>query len=634
MKDGILKVGAATPKITVADCKSNAKEIFLAIRYAQSQGVKILCLPELCITGATCQDLFFQKKLQEEALTTLFRIAEETKDCDLLFAIGLPLSHADALYNVAAIVCHGEILGFVPKTNLSPQKDGRQFTSAPKGSQSLTIQGKEYPFGTEQCFVCSALPQCKITIEIGEDLSARDTRSSAFADATLILRLGAQPYLIGSDAYEKNLITAKTSLSHCAYVSAQAGDGESTTDFVFAGANLIAQNGKILAQALPFENGLTIADLDFDLLCAERQRFQTTLPASANRVSFDLEKTNTVFSAPLWHLPFIPADAAESEHRCSMILKMQAKGLEKRMAHTHCQRPILGISGGLDSTLALLVTCLATDALGLPRTSVFTVTMPCFGTTKRTKTNAQILCEELGVTFREIPIARSVSQHLEDLGHAQEVQDVTYENAQARERTQILMDLANMENGMVIGTGDLSELALGFATYNGDHMSMYGVNANIPKTLVRHLVRYYATHLADGKLRSTLLDIIDTPVSPELLPANGEEILQCTEDIVGPYELHDFFLFYLLRYGFSPAKIFRLASHAFTGMYPPEIILKWQKIFTRRFFNQQFKRSCLPDGVKVGTVGLSPRGDFQMPSDAMSTLWLQEIETLEQQFQK
>ncbi len=646
MKDGIIKVGAATPKITVADCQANKKTILTAIQDAADKGVKLLCLPELCITGATCGDLFYHKKLQDSAIAVLFELAEETKDLDLLFAVGLPLAYNGAIYNVGAVVCHGRILGFVPKTG----DCGRQFSSSfIPGGEYITVNGyDDGVFGSQILFSCDTMPNCRIAVEVGESLYAPTAPSAVrpCPEATVILHLGAQPYLVGKTEKQRLVFGALSSLYCCAYIHAETGDGESTTDYVFAGENLIAQNGTVSTQATPFENGLTVADIDLDLLCAERQR--KDFPTWESRLScnngspsvdlwgasFELGETVTAFSSPLWHLPFIPADKAESDRRCAEILKMQSKGLEKRMRHTHCQRPILGISGGLDSTLALLVTVMTTDALDLPRSSVLTVTMPCFGTTKRTKTNAQIICEALGVTFREIPIADAVRQHLKDLNHPEDVQDVTYENAQARERTQILMDLANMENGMVIGTGDLSELALGFATYNGDHMSMYGVNANIPKTLVRHLVRYYAEHLASDKLKASLLDIIDTPVSPELLPANGEQIVQCTEDIVGPYELHDFFLFYLLRYGFSPAKIFRLACHAFAKIYAPEVILKWQRTFTRRFFNQQFKRSCLPDGVKVGSVGLSPRGDFQMPSDAVSTLWLQEIEQLEQQYKK
>ncbi len=633
MKDGFVSVGAYTPAIRVADCAYNATQIIAAIREASESGVKILALPELCITAYTCGELFLQRTLIDGAQNALLTICDGTKDCDILAAVGLPIAHRGKLYNCAALLYRGNVLGVVPKTelpNYGEFTEVRYFTPAPEENDTITLRGREIPFGTKQLFAIPALPTCKVAVELCEDLwvAASPSLFHAQAGATVILNLSCNNETVGKGNARRDMIRMHTLKNVCAYIYAEGGEGESTTDCVYAGHNLICENGALLAESKPFTVGLTRTELDCDRIDYERRKRNSFITAKdegylVHQVPMSLAET--ALTRKISAHPFIPSCEAKLANRCEEILQLQAHALAKRMAHTHAKAAVLGISGGLDSCLALLVAVRAVDLLQLDRKTVFAVTMPCFGTTQRTKSNAQLLCECLGVSFDCVNIAASVRQHFADIGHDESLCDVTYENAQARERTQVLMDLANEKNGFVVGTGDLSELALGWATYNGDHMSMYGVNASIPKTLMRHIVRHCANTCANEALAKVLFDILDTPVSPELLPANGDEIAQCTEDLVGPYELHDFFLYHFLRHATPPKKIYRLACYAFAGQYEKEVILKWLRTFLRRFFAQQFKRSCLPDGVKVGAISLSPRGGFPMPSDAVASLWLDEL---------
>ena len=700
MKDGFIKVAAGTPDVQVADCEFNAAEIIKMVREMEAEGAKVMVFPELCITAYTCGDLFWQENLLEEAKVQLMRIAEETADVDAIIFVGLPLEYKGKLYNVAAGLNHGEILGFVPKTylpNYNEFYEARYFTSGEDVDGTVTIRRSEYglhhdeemtdedvefgleaelealeeedsfeeleeideepdyidedeteefdevdvPISSNILFICQEMPKLKIAAEICEDLWVPNPPSvgHAYHGANLIVNLSASDEVVGKDSYRKSLVSAQSARLLCGYIYATAGEGESTQDVVYGGHNLIAENGTILAESRRFVNGALYADLDIHRLDNERRRMTTCrfAPDLApegqdvfyNEVYFNAGRGVTPLTRKFDSRPFVPGIKEERERRCDEILNIQAMGLKKRLAHIHCQNAVIGLSGGLDSTLALLVTVRAFDMLGMPREKITAVTMPCFGTTDRTYNNACQLSECLGATLKEVNIREAVNLHFRDIGHDPEVHDVTYENGQARERTQILMDIANQSGGIVIGTGDLSELALGWATYNGDHMSMYAVNASVPKTLVRHLVRYYADTCEDAKLSEILLDILDTPVSPELLPPKDGVISQKTEDLVGPYELHDFFLYYMLRWTFPPKKIFRLAQNAFAGEYDDETILKWLKTFYRRFFMQQFKRSCLPDGPKVGSVAVSPRGDLRMPSDACAKLWLKQIEELE-----
>lgn len=700
MKDGFIKVAAGTPDVQVADCEFNAAEIIKMVREMEAEGARVMVFPELCITAYTCGDLFWQENLLEEAKVQLMRIAEETADVDAIIFVGLPLEYKGKLYNVAAGLNHGEILGFVPKTylpNYNEFYEARYFTSGEDVDGTVTIRRSEYglhhdeemtdedvefgleaelealeeedsfeeleeideepdyidedeteefdevdvPISSNILFICQEMPKLKIAAEICEDLWVPNPPSvgHAYHGANLIVNLSASDEVVGKDSYRKSLVSAQSARLLCGYIYATAGEGESTQDVVYGGHNLIAENGTILAESRRFVNGALYADLDIHRLDNERRRMTTCrfAPDLApegqdvfyNEVYFNAGRGVTPLTRKFDSRPFVPGIKEERERRCDEILNIQAMGLKKRLAHIHCQNAVIGLSGGLDSTLALLVTVRAFDMLGMPREKITAVTMPCFGTTDRTYNNACQLSECLGATLKEVNIREAVNLHFRDIGHDPEVHDVTYENGQARERTQILMDIANQSGGIVIGTGDLSELALGWATYNGDHMSMYAVNASVPKTLVRHLVRYYADTCEDAKLSEILLDILDTPVSPELLPPKDGVISQKTEDLVGPYELHDFFLYYMLRWTFPPKKIFRLAQNAFAGEYDDETILKWLKTFYRRFFMQQFKRSCLPDGPKVGSVAVSPRGDLRMPSDACAKLWLKQIEELE-----
>ena len=637
MQFGFVKTATATPQIRVADCDYNCGQIAAAVRQADAQGVELLVLPELCITGYTCGDLFYQQPLLRGAKDALQTLLRQTADTKTVCVVGLPLQHDGGLYNCAAVIQGGRVLGVVPKTHLpnySEFYEQRHFSPAPAGLSEITLGEEAVPFGTTLLFQSEEQPDFCFAVEICEDLwvPAPPSVRHAQAGALLIANLSASNETIGKPQYRRELVTGQSARLLCGYLYADAGDGESTTDMVFSGHSLIAENGRLLAQTVPFENALCVTEIDVQMLARERMRLNTYTAGGCSEYKTVLFSSpavsELVLTRPISAYPFVPADDRLRQQRCDMILTMQAAGLRKRLAHTRCRQAVLGVSGGLDSSLALIVCVKAMDQLGRDRKDILAVTMPCFGTTSRTRGNAQRLCEALGVSFRQVDITASVKQHFADIGQDPDVLDVTYENAQARERTQVLMDLANQTGGMVIGTGDLSELALGWATYNGDHMSMYGVNTSVPKTLVRYLVKFYADSSSDARLRQTLLDILDTPVSPELLPADGEDIAQKTEDLVGPYKLHDFFLYYVLRFGFSPKKIYVLAKQAFLGSFDDATILKWLGIFFKRFFAQQFKRSCMPDGPKIGSVCLSPRSDFRMPSDASVALWLKELDTL------
>ena len=636
MKDGFVKLAAATPAVRLADCAYHADQILRCIKEARRAGAKLLVLPELCVTGYTCGDLFLQSALLAQALAALEEIRAGSAGSDLLCVVGAPLKKDDKLYNCAIIIQNGKYLAVIPKTHLPNYGEfyeQRWFAPAPEENTTLSIGGEAVPFGAKILLCCQQLPQLRIAAELCEDLWAPDPPSTghALAGATVIANLSCSDETIGKAEYRRSLVQSQSARLCCAYLYADAGEGESTTDMVFSGHNLICENGALLAQTLPFQSGMAITEIDVQALSYERQRRNSFPPVQDEgylRIPFSLTVEETSLTRTVSPYPFIPASTADRQSRCEEILTMQAAGLAHRLGHTHAKTAVIGLSGGLDSTLALLVAVRAMKRLGRPMQDILAVTMPCFGTTSRTKSNAQRLAEAYDVSFREVDISASVRQHFADIGHDPKMLDVTYENAQARERTQVLMDLANQSGGLVIGTGDLSELALGWATYNGDHMSMYGVNASVPKTLIRHMVAYEAVVCGDETLRRTLEDILATPVSPELLPAQDGEISQKTEDLVGPYALHDFFLYYAVRWAFSPAKIYRLANDAFEGEYAPEEIKQWLLRFYQRFFAQQFKRSCLPDGPKVGSVTLSPRGDWRMPSDACATLWLEQAAAL------
>lgn len=637
MKDGFITVATATPQVAVADCEANAQAILACINEMAAAHAKVMVLPELCITGYTCSDLFWQTKLLDEAEAALSVIAEESRQVDALIAVGMPLRVAGKLLNVAAILCRGKVLGFVPKMNLPAYNEfyeTRHFTSGSADMGTVQFGGEEIPVGTNLLFSCENVVDLCVAAELCEDLWVPNPPSvqHALAGASVICNLSASDEMVGKGSYRRDLVAGQSARLVCAYLYATAGEGESTTDLVFGGQNLIAENGTVLAESTTFENEINVATIDVQRLASERRRM-STFPAAESKeyreISFALAEEETKLARFFDADPFVPSNADQLSDRCEEILNIQALGLKKRLAHTHAKSAVVGISGGLDSTLALLVTARAFDMLGLPRKGIVAVTMPGFGTTDRTYNNAVAMIKSLGATFKEVPIAKAVMQHFADIDHDASIHDVTYENSQARERTQILMDIANQANGFVIGTGDLSELALGWATYNGDHMSMYAVNASVPKTLVRHLVRHYADTSADEVLAGVLYDVLDTPVSPELLPPEDGAISQKTEDLVGPYELHDFFLYQMLRMCFPPAKIYRVAKEAFAGRYSNETILKWLRTFYWRFFSQQFKRSCLPDGPKVGSVAVSPRGDLRMPSDACVSAWIKEVEALQ-----
>ncbi|MCI8840353.1 MAG: NAD(+) synthase [Oscillospiraceae bacterium] len=637
MRDGFVKAAAGTPKIRVADCEYNAGQIIALMEEAAAQGVKVLALPELCVTGYTCGDLFLQPTLLDGAERALARILEETRGLDMLTALGLPVRCQNKLYNCAAIIQKGAILALAPKTHIPNY--GEFYEARWFASPSETLNGCEFELArlpvrmaTHPLVECGTVPGLVIGVEICEDLWAPAPPSVRLAaeGATLILNLSASDEVAGKADYRRQLVTSQSGRLVCGYIYADAGEGESSTDLVFTGHNMIAENGTLLAEGR-FSTGLTISEIDVQRLTYERQRMNTYASPPGDVYTFSdyckFEREETALTRPVSPTPFIPADTGAREQRCEEILTIAALGLKKRLEHTNAACAVVGLSGGLDSTLAILIAAKAFDLLGRDRQGILAVTMPCFGTTRRTRSNAELLARELGAEFMEVNIGAAVERHFADIGQSMDDHSVTFENAQARERTQVLMDLANQRGGLVIGTGDLSELALGWATYNGDHMSMYAVNASIPKTLVRHLVAWEAQRRG-GPIGEVLRDILDTPVSPELLPPKDGEIAQKTEDLVGPYELHDFFLYYAVRWGFPPRKVLRLAACAFGGRYDREALLKWLKNFYRRFFSQQFKRSCLPDGPKVGSVGLSPRGDWRMPSDAAAKLWLDELEEL------
>ncbi|MCR4955103.1 MAG: NAD(+) synthase [Lachnospiraceae bacterium] len=633
MKQGFVKVAAATPKVVVADVDHNVERIKELMDESVKRGVKITVFPELCITGYTCGELFLQKTLLDRAFLGLKELAEYTENLDGIFFVGLPVVCNHKLYNAAAAISRGEILGMVPKTNLpnySEFYEARYFTSG-EGVDFLIED--EISLSRELMFVAEGYENIRIAVEICEDLWVPNPPSiqHCLAGATIIANLSASDAITGKSAYRSELVKGQSARLNCGYIYASAGEGESTMDVVYSGENLIAENGNLLSKSEPFSTGLTVTELDVERMDTDRRRMNTYGSSDCEEyetVYFELEEDETRLTRYIDNAPFVPSDVSDRRSRCEEIFNIQAEGLKKRLQHTKAQSVVIGISGGLDSTLALLVAARAYDKLSMDRKDIIAVTMPGFGTTDRTYDNACRMVKHLGATLKEVSIKEAVMQHFKDIEHDENVHDVTYENCQARERTQILMDMANKYGGMVIGTGDMSELALGWATYNGDHMSMYGVNVSVPKTLVRHLVQYYADTCENRELQKVLLDVLDTPVSPELLPPKDGKIAQKTEDIVGPYELHDFVLYYLLRYGFCPSKIYRLAVVAFRGVYHRETILKWMKTFYRRFFAQQFKRSCLPDGPKVGSVAVSPRGDLRMPSDASSALWLKELEDL------
>lgn len=638
MKNGFIKVAAADIPMKVADNSYNIEHIKTAIDGADQINANILVLPELCITAYSCGDLFFSNKLISSAIQALKKVCAYTEGKYPVVVVGFPISYRGKLYNCAAVLCNGEILGIVPKTNIPNYGDlyeKRYFSSFEYLTKNLAveIEGKEVPFGNNLVFCHNELSDYTFGVEICEDLWASNTQAEGLcmAGANIILNPSASNEAAGKAEYRRLLVKSASARLLCGYVCANAGCTESTQDTVFAAHHIIGENGNILAENKPFgENHLLVSEIDVETLSAERRKntsFQTDCTDDFELVVFEQEIKETVLTRKIDKNPFIP-ESENIQEKSESILNIQSYALARRIEHTHSAKAVIGVSGGLDSTLAILVAVRAMDILKRPRTDVLAITMPCFGTTNRTKSNSQVLCECLGVDFVEINITKAVNQHFEDIGQDKNSLDVTFENSQARERTQVLMDYANKVDGLVIGTGDLSELALGWATYNGDHMSMYGVNASVPKTLIRCLVGYEMS-IAEKNLAEVLGDILDTPVSPELLPVNSKgEMTQKTEDLVGPYELHDFFLYHMVRYGSSPSKIFRLAKLVFDGEYSDDVIKHWLKTFVRRFFIHQFKRSCIPDGPKVGAVSLSPRGDWRMPTDASSQIWLDEIEEL------
>lgn len=644
MRDGFLRVAASTPEVKVADVQFNREEICRKIQEGRKNGVKIMVFPELCLTAYTCGDLFLQKSLLTAVKRELKALTDFTKGSDMLVFAGLPWEYNHKLYNTAAAIQDGRLLGIVPKLwipNYGEFYERRHFNPWEFGNVTVEFDGQKVPMGTKLLFACKNAENLVVGAEVCEDVWVLNPPSSAHAaaGATVIVNCSASDETTGKADYRRSLISGQSARLLCAYVYANAGEGESTQDLVFGGQNIIAENGTVLKESRRFCSETIVCDIDLERLECERRRmttYQTEGRADYEIIEFELKDEKAEQEKEYSHLerfvdpsPFVPGSDAERAKRCEEILMIQAMGLKKRLVHTHCQNAVVGISGGLDSTLALLVTVKAFEMAGLPKEKIYSVTMPCFGTTDRTYQNACRMTEKLGASLQEVDIKKSVTQHFEDIGQDMGCHDVTYENGQARERTQVLMDIANQTGGLVVGTGDMSELALGWATYNGDHMSMYGVNASVPKTLVRHLVQYYADTCGEESLAEVLLDVLDTPVSPELLPPEDGVISQKTEDLVGPYELHDFFLYYVLRFGFMPSKIYRLALRAFQGEYDGETIWKWLNVFYRRFFAQQFKRSCLPDGPKVGSVAVSPRGDLRMPSDASRQIWMEDLEQLQ-----
>ena len=635
MKDGFIRVGCASFPISLSYVESNAKHIIDYIEKADDHHIQVLTFPELCLTGYTIEDLFYQKRVLNEVYLQIDEITKATKDKNMVVVFGAPLTHMNKLYNCAIVVCHGEILGVVPKTYIPTYHEfyeGRHFASAMDENEDIMINGEYYPFGTNMIFEDGHHQHLKIGIEICEDLwvPLPPSTKHCLNGATLIVNPSASNDLTTKSDYRRLLVSSHSARLICGYAYCNAGLGESTTDVVFSNHHIIAENGKILEESVQYEEGLIYSDVDLDKLVSERIEMTTYenrndgydyIPFVLDDVELDLDREYDPY-------PFVPSDKAKRAERCKEVFDIQIHGLIQRIQAAHIQKVVIGISGGLDSTLALLVASMAYQKLGYPSKNIIAVTMPCFGTTSRTKNNALKMMEELNVTSLTVNIADAVNQHFQDIQHDPEVHDVTYENCQARERTQVLMDIANQEGGIVIGTGDLSEVALGWSTYNGDHMSMYAVNVSVPKTLVRYLVDYVSSLYKGQPLEATLQDILDTPVSPELLPAKDNEIVQKTEDIVGPYELHDFFLYHHVRFHYEPRKLYRITKLTYGHKYDDETIKKWLTLFYRRFFTQQFKRSCIPDGPKVGSVALSPRGDLRMPSDANVTAWLKECENL------
>ncbi len=643
MKNGFVKVACATPKVRVADCKYNTNEITRLAKSISDEGASLIVFPELCITGYSCGDLFLNGTLVTGALDSLFDFLDDSADLDAAVVVGLPFSFGGKLYNCAAVCKSGELLALVPKKNIPMYAnlyEGRYFSSAPEEGEYIVIGDSEVYFGNDVIFSSDDLDGFSFGVEICEDLFAPSSPSAdlASAGAYIICNPSASDEAVGRPEQRRSAVTVQSSKCICAYAYTSCGYGESTTDGVSGGHRMIAECGRLIAESEPFalsDKCYTVTDIDLDKIAHDRAKvntFSSTPSKDIEVIPFNHEIKDIKLTRSINAYPFVPSDESEKTARAEYILSMQAYALARRMEAAYAKTAVIGISGGLDSTLALIVACKAIDLLSRPRTDIIGVTMPCFGTTKRTRGNAEKLCEQLNVSFRTVNISRSVRSHFKDIGHDENDHSVVYENSQARERTQVIMDISNATGGIVVGTGDLSELALGWATYNGDHMSMYGVNASIPKTLVRCLVGHYASVMeSEGKtlLASVLRDILATPVSPELLPASADgSIAQITEDLVGPYELHDFFIYNFVRHGYSPRKLLFLAENAFAGVYTRETILKWLKVFVRRFFTQQFKRSCVPDGPKVGSVALSPRGDWRMPSDASYALWMSELEEL------
>ncbi len=633
MKDGFIKVAASPILNTVADCKKNAEQIILQIEKAAEQNVKLIVFPELCITGYTAHDLFLQKTLIDGAMEALFTIVKKTEKLDIISVIGLPLSHLSYLYNCAAVIYKGEILGFVPKSNLpnySEFYEKRYFSAANEDNTTIEINGKSYNFGKKLIFKCKNKLNFAFGVEICEDLwvSSSPAITHCQNGANIIANLSAGNEVVGKSDYRRNLVAVQSAKNVCGYIYAAAGEGESTTDSYFCAHSIICENGTILKEAKLFENEMIITEIDVDKIDTEKIKtsdYYSKLDTEYKTILFDMPLSDTPLTRKVSASPFIPQKNKEKDE-CNFILNMQAHALKSRLVASHSNSVVVGISGGLDSTLALLACVKCFDLMKLDRKNIVAISMPCFGTTNRTKTNAEILSTKLGVTFKTIDIKKAVSVHFEDIEHNENEFNVVYENSQARERTQILMDYANKIGALVIGTGDLSELALGWATYNGDHMSMYAINSSIPKTLIKYIVNYAKTEFEKDGISQCLEDILNTPVSPELLPPKEGEINQKTEELVGPYELHDFYLFYAIRFSFPPKKVLRLAKYAFD--YDDDVLVYWLKAFYRRFFAQQFKRSCMPDGPKIGTVSLSPRTDWRMPSDASARIWLDELENL------
>lgn len=638
MKDGFIKIGACTAEVKVANTKYNVDKVKEEIKTLYEKGVKVMVFPELCLTAYTCGDLFYDETLLDSAKDAIKEIKEFSKGIKAFIAVGAPIRLGSLIYNVAVAVCNGEILGFVPKTylpNYSEFYEKRVFAPAPKEYKEIIFDGKAYPFSNALLFSAKDMLSLKIGIEICEDLwtPVPPSVNLAVNGATVILNLSASNELVGKAEYRKELVSSQSAKLICVYAYANSGTGESTTDVIYSGHTLIGENGRIVGEGKPFAFETATAVVDLNKLVFERNKhFNYDMPTfPVKEIFFDIGVTDTLLEGEICKTPFVPSSEKDVTERAELILTMQANALKKRLVHTNAKSAVIGLSGGLDSTLAVIVTAKAFDLCGKDRKEIIAVTMPCFGTTDRTFCNSVSLAKSLRVTLKKVDIKKAVLRHFKDIGQDEKVKDVTYENCQARERTQVLMDIANKTGGFVVGTGDLSESALGWCTYSGDHISMYNVNATVPKTLVKYLVKYVADN-SRAKLKNTLNDILLTPVSPELIPPENGKISQITEDVVGPYILHDFFLYYYARCGFTPKKIFRIAVYAFKGDFTKEEIFKWLNNFYGRFFSQQFKRSCMPDGVKIGSVALSPRGDLRMPSDADKYVWKRELDKIKEEY--